>query len=839
MGFPHAARNLLEKAAGTLNEAGLEYEYRNTMLMMRIPCLVLGDDSVVDDISAKNISFYTKVKDMNGLAANCGMWCYSLIRRGNFNKVRELCRLYLDLEILPDGSKSKSMFTSTYQSAEVWVNVGLRYQSLDDLRHFVDQSVLEPSRFGYGDQIHYFTHLGNAFFEAGFESEALRYYDRWYAIEYIDGNIQAYTAYAIYYYGLCVVQKLAYGEPLEREARGQLRARLRRLCKLGKRRASAYTGYGSLNLILQAAVAGYQGQNSKADWLFAEAVRLAKKLGYDGYLIIAYRAWADYLSGRGDSWCADIARCGIAVARKNGLHGIAESMRRRYQQILLKDEGGLSAFDEAGAAKRGLADEAVSAEGEEDSSSSSRLAELEAERILSTMLKLNSIREVDRLLEEIMRSVIELSGADSGYLFTLEGDEYRLATSVGVGPEGERSGARPEEVPYVSRTVLNRAVTTGRLVITSDAAASTEFGQDEVIRKGHIHSLFSIPLKYQNETLAVLYVFNRSLGKLFDERFRRQIFEAFASASVLAMRNADLVRNLEGTLAVFRRFVPDQVQSRIAREGIQRIEAVHAEESMATVLMSDVRDFTTLAEALNPIETLQFLNALMTPMVPIIQSYGGFVHQFIGDAIMAVFYEGEGVGATNAIQAAIEMHLALHQHNETRQLKGSLGVRMGIGLHTGRVITGTIGDQNRMEAAIIGDTVNLASRLEGLNKRYGVNLLASEATMAALRKSDAFHSRQIDRVRVKGKTQAVEVYEIFDADPEDLRAQKSRKLRDYHEGIRLFRERRWEQAGEYFRAFQVYCRADLVVQSYLERCDTFRNEPPPLDWDGAITMTEK
>jgi class 3 adenylate cyclase len=225
----------------------------------------------------------------------------------------------------------------------------------------------------------------------------------------------------------------------------------------------------------------------------------------------------------------------------------------------------------------------------------------------------------------------------------------------------------------------------------------------------------------------------------------------------LKMRSFEL--EIQQTKDVFRRFVPDPILDKIANKGLRSIKLGGAEENFATVLFADIRGFTTIAEDLTPNETLNYLNKFMTCMQPEIVKKGGFINQYVGDEIMAIFHnEGH---AEAAIDTAIEMLNVLKEQNPEQIAKGNPEIKIGIGINTGKVIWGTIGSETRMESAVIGDTVNLASRMQNLSKVYKTQILISDSTYANFQKENKYNIRNVDTVKVKGKTEPTTVYEIL------------------------------------------------------------------------------
>ncbi|HMY47390.1 MAG TPA: 7TM diverse intracellular signaling domain-containing protein, partial [Leptospiraceae bacterium] len=212
----------------------------------------------------------------------------------------------------------------------------------------------------------------------------------------------------------------------------------------------------------------------------------------------------------------------------------------------------------------------------------------------------------------------------------------------------------------------------------------------------------------------------------------------------------------------YARFVPSEIMDLLEKKEITEIALGDAIQKEMTVLFSDIRSFTTLSEGMTPKENFEFLNALMRRTGPVIRENGGFIDKFIGDAIMALFPRH----AEDALKAAIQMKRNLSIYNTRRASKGFEPLRVGIGINTGLVILGTIGEPERMDGTVISDTVNLASRIEGLTKHYDAALLITEQTLFRLDDPTRYRIRLIERVRVKGKHEPVSIFEVFDGDPE-------------------------------------------------------------------------
>ncbi len=260
-----------------------------------------------------------------------------------------------------------------------------------------------------------------------------------------------------------------------------------------------------------------------------------------------------------------------------------------------------------------------------------------------------------------------------------------------------------------------------------------------------------------------------------------------------------------------------------------------------TMLFSDLVGFTTLAEKADPEALVAQLNEYLTRMTSVVFSNGGTLDKFIGDAIMAVWGNVRSFGvaqdAKNCARAALGMRRELRQLNERWRDEGRMGLGMGIGINQGEVIVGNIGSQERMDPTVIGDAVNLASRLEGLTRIYGVDILVG-ATAAELVR-DEFHLRSVARVQVKGKTKPVDVFTFIGARNEDVDPQLLKWLESYEEGLEKFRVRDFTEAKIFFSRFLEFYPDDFLAKMYLDRALEYERQPPDEAWDAIEVFKKK
>jgi len=262
------------------------------------------------------------------------------------------------------------------------------------------------------------------------------------------------------------------------------------------------------------------------------------------------------------------------------------------------------------------------------------------------------------------------------------------------------------------------------------------------------------------------------------------------------------------------------------------------EERVITAFFSDVQGFTSISEGLTPEELVELLNEFLTEMTDIILNYKGTVDKFEGDAIIAFF------GAPNELEnqeeiacmACIDMQKRLSELRIKWKAEEKPELKMRIGLCTGPAVVGNMGSKTRMDYTMMGDTVNTAARLEGVNKVYGIYTLVSDSTFKAI--DGSIIAREIDSINVVGKKEPVTIYQLLGY-PKDIDERMNKTTENYSNGLYAYRNQDWEKAGSFFKAALKLAPDDGPSKTMLLRCDEYKINPPPKDWDSSFTMSSK
>ncbi len=409
-----------------------------------------------------------------------------------------------------------------------------------------------------------------------------------------------------------------------------------------------------------------------------------------------------------------------------------------------------------------------------------------------------NLRTLVDLLEDDYHLLVANSGYEALDLIKNDPNPERIHLIISDQRMPRMTGVEflKQTIPIIPKTI--RMILTG--FIDLDATLSA-------INEGKIYKFFTKPLEPQD----MLITIKRALDVY------------------------NLEKKMIQTQKTLEKFVPEQFLKRIVGKGVTEIELGQAKRETITILFTDIRSFTSLSEQTPPQELLSLLNRYFKHMSQSIHQHHGFIDKFIGDAIMALFDRHEKsylIQVEDAIHAAIDMQkqlVALNRGKEATQPE----IRAGNGIHTGEVILGTVGSEDRMDSTVLGDSVNLAARLEKLTKVYGVNIIISENLVRLLENPATFCLRPVDWVLVKGKKDITEIYEVFDHDPDDLKKIKQETALHLLEGLTHRRCQNWRKALESFQAILDQNPQDTVAQFHFQYCLYLKENSPPYDWSGA------
>ena len=282
------------------------------------------------------------------------------------------------------------------------------------------------------------------------------------------------------------------------------------------------------------------------------------------------------------------------------------------------------------------------------------------------------------------------------------------------------------------------------------------------------------------------------------------------------------------------KFVPYEFIGALGHKLITDVKLGDQVEKIVTVLFSDIRDYTTLSEQMTPDENFKFVSSFNERMGPTIRKHHGFINQYLGDAIMAIFPRQP----SDALEAAIEMHQEVRRLNEERSLSNIVPIRIGVGIHTGPLIMGITGDEHRMDAATISDTVNTAARLESLTKQYRASILLSDACLLEIEK-EKYRLRYLGLVKLKGKNEPLHIYECFSANTTEEANKKQKTLSTFNEGLKNYLNRSFTDSVKAFESVTEINPDDHTASFFLDNAKKYLQKGIPENWNGVMEMANK
>jgi adenylate cyclase len=386
-------------------------------------------------------------------------------------------------------------------------------------------------------------------------------------------------------------------------------------------------------------------------------------------------------------------------------------------------------------------------------------------------------------------------------------------------------------------SLLLQIVVSGQSEITSDTKALKQAG----IISTRVQSLIYAALKVKHRVMGAIVLANTRSLPYSAADLKLLITLALQSSlaiesTLLYEKNLRAAQEREEALRriyeVANKFVPYEFIRSLGHERITDVQLGDQVEKIVTVLFSDIREYTALAEQMTPEENFRFVCSFNEIMGPIIREHHGFVNQYLGDAIMAIF---PGT-PTDALAAAVAMQKAVRQMNSQQPNRN---IQIGIGMHTGPLIMGITGDHERMDAATISDTVNTASRIESLTKYYKADILISGATLQGLHDPEAFYLRNLGRVQVKGKQEALSLFECFSGSPEKVLQDKLLTLKPFHEGISHYLNKSFAHAIAIFGDVVATNPDDLTARLFLKNAALYISNGVPENWMGVEEMVSK
>jgi class 3 adenylate cyclase len=397
-----------------------------------------------------------------------------------------------------------------------------------------------------------------------------------------------------------------------------------------------------------------------------------------------------------------------------------------------------------------------------------------------------------------------------------------------------------EERLRTNSGVLLKIGLSGQSEIMSDLSVLKEKG---IIEPG-VQSVIYAAMKVKQRILGAIILAGKETDQYTAAHLKLLVTLALQSSTALesAMlyeKNIREVREREEAILriheVTKKFVPNEFIRLLGKEELADVRLGDQAEKNVTVLFTDIRDFTTMSERMTPGENFRFVSSFNERLGPVIRAHHGFINQYLGDSIMAIFPRHPD----DALHAAIGMQKAVHELNTQRQTEGLPVIRAGIGMHTGPLIMGITGDENRLDAATISDTVNTAARIESLTKYYKSPLLLSGETLRQISDEGKFYLRHLGKVQLKGKHQLLSIVECINGYPTEVMTKKMENLSPFSAAMNHYWEQQFEHALDIFRAILDTDPEDRTAAFFMDNAFKYCQNGVPENWTGTEEMSSK
>ncbi len=467
----------------------------------------------------------------------------------------------------------------------------------------------------------------------------------------------------------------------------------------------------------------------------------------------------------------------------------------------------------------------------------------EVQIIQAISSEINSTLDIKRIYDIVLQAMDEVFGFHHAMVLLLDDGGETLHVTASRGFDQSGVGA----VAKMGTGVIGMVAKKRRMMRLGNLRAQRRYAgqvRDSIKASGgsvgeevpipglpDAGSQIAIPLMVKDRLIGVFAV-ESPQDNAFDA-LDEVILKIVSNQVATAIDNANAYAQQAILTEAYSRFVPREFLAHLNKESIVSVKLGDQVHGTMTVLFADIRSFTTLSESMSPADTFAFLNAYLGMVAPVIRSHNGFIDKYIGDAIMAIFPGSP----TDAMRATTAMHERLELYNESRKAKGRLPIRIGIGLHVGSLMLGVIGFTDRMEGTVISDSVNLASRIEGLTGPYGARVLVSQQVLDG-GLPEGICARFVDAVKVKGKNEPVSLHELLDPALPDA-ARKIATLDAFGAAVEQYQARRFAEAREAFQAILAQDPDDRTAQLYLSRCQKLLDHGVPPEWSPVTKLDSK
>jgi predicted ATPase/class 3 adenylate cyclase len=597
-----------------------------------------------------------------------------------------------------------------------------------------------------------------------------------------------WVADGAFYGALVRTALLRLREPAQRDA---WLARVREaLATLENFAANCRENNEAKHLLVRAELGSIDGRSEEASALYEQAVEVARTNGQQQVEGLACERAAAFHERAGNGRLARSYRQDAHFAWVRwGARARVDALERREPALRARD---------AGTTVRGTV--------------TTQHGDLDIAAVLTATRTISSEIVLESLLARVMTTMIENAGAERGSLILRRGEELTVEAHVaaaGEAPSVLRS-IRLED-GLVPAAIVRYVARSGEPLVLDDASLNGRFVNDPYIVSRAPRSVLCTPITQQNRLVGVLYLENRLVTSCFTED-RCALLDMLSGQAAISISNALLYRQQEEMAASMRRFVPQKLLELLGKESILDVRLGDAVERPMTVLFADIRGFTPLSAQMAPPLVFEYLNRYLAEVGPVIRAHGGFIDKYIGDAVMALFPDGpeHGVAATLALLEVVT------RQNRAQASPGQPRLRVGIGVHHGMTMLGTIGERMRLEGTVISDTVNTASRLEGMTKLLGADALCSASAFAEVADPSRYPHRYVGALALRGREASLPTVELLSAAPSAVLERRMQHRPTFEAAARALESGDHAGAAEGFAAVVAADPDDAVAAALLK-----------------------
>jgi class 3 adenylate cyclase len=433
--------------------------------------------------------------------------------------------------------------------------------------------------------------------------------------------------------------------------------------------------------------------------------------------------------------------------------------------------------------------------------------------IIKSSQALSGELTTSNLIKQVMIIIKENTGAESGAFIMIENDQLFVISKISMDGEVNSQKVPLEKSQNVCSNLVKIALVSKKPIYLNDVKKS-EYSKDSYITTNSIRSLCIYPIVKGKNIVALFYLENKSLEGIFDEN-RKQLLGHIGSQLTISYENATLYEDMNSLNQSYERFLPKEFLKQLGKGNVRNINKGDSSTKKMSVLFTDIRNFTTITEKMNPTESFQFINDILAYLSPVVSKNFGFVDKFVGDCIMALFPHE----VDHSVNCGFELLEALEKYNQEIRI-GQPKIQIGIGIHYGDVMLGTIGDEERIDATVISDTVNTASRVENFTKTLGATFLVTDAVLTNCKSVQ--NSRYIGKYLLKGKNHPMMLHHMIGNDIEKDNFKKA---------VDLFEKKEFQEAQELFQNIGDH------TSKYLENISkSYKYYKFDDNWNGAIQI---